>query len=928
MSNFKHLHCAPAQVSRISNTTARLRPLALWASDRRLLMWGMVVLVAAAFALRVRNLGVSDLTFDECASAFNAGKPYREMFRYLLGAFHELPPGYYVLLRAWTLVAGRGEFALRYPSVIFGVLGIALVYRVGRRGLGSSVGALAALILALQPFHFYYSQDARPYSLMVVEAMLMVYFFDRLCRDPRVRWWLGFGLMGAFSVLTHYWMAFVVAALCVYLLLHLRAHWRLALAWFGSLAAVGVVMLGWLVTSRAGRLVWRTLLGLSWHGFVNRLAPAQRMLADIVFGAIEHLATGWLAFIAALVAIGLVVSVFDRRWRTLRPGGAWLLPAWLIVPMLLLILVPERLEARYNAAVLPAYCLLLALAVVWLWQWRYTRLLAPVALGLLLYAQVTPLIPTMRAIKSDYGHVVAYLRRHAQPGDALILNGDWQWVQQLYYPAPQNMPRYTLPPSTPPGLDPAQARPVLEQALAMSKRIWVLPAAVDQADPKRFVAGWLNEHAYFTSDYQELSLYVVGDPSTAPPAMDQSVMWDDVVQLESVRWKQNQVVPGEPLLLDLNWTALRFSRDLMVSLRLVDRDGGEWYSTQIAPGEFYAPSSTWRYGERHTTRLGIPIPMGTPPGAFELRLSLVGLRPSEGGDYVTLPGATVLPCSQHNPCLAPLEGEDFTPSDVKFSDDLTLVGYQLGGAEFVQGRFAAVTLYWRAEHSPVSDVRERLALVDRAGRIVDQIASPPVAGWYPSSQWTPGQLLADPQAILIPPRLAPGEYTFRVSLFTPDGRAVGREVETGRVRVRARDRQFRAGWIPNSLKVEFGDRVRLLGYDSQVSPGYLKLILTWQAMREMDENYTVFRHIVAPDGHLAGQKDGWPRDGDYPTSFWMGGEIVTDEVVIPFSTAAGPGAYRVEFGLYDAATGQRLPANRSGVRLADDTVVASFQAER
>ena len=89
---------------------------------------------------------------------------------------------------------------------------------------------------------------------------------------------------------------------------------------------------------------------------------------------------------------------------------------------------------------------------------------------------------------------------------------------------------------------------------------------------------------------------------------------------------------------------------------------------------------------------------------------------------------------------------------------MTLVGYQLGGIEFIQGRFAAVTLYWRAEHSPASDVRERLALVDRAGRVVDQIESPPVAGWYPSSQWTPGQVLADPQAILIPPRLPPGEY--------------------------------------------------------------------------------------------------------------------------------------------------------------------------
>jgi hypothetical protein len=123
--------------------------------------------------------------------------------------------------------------------------------------------------------------------------------------------------------------------------------------------------------------------------------------------------------------------------------------------------------------------------------------------------------------------------------------------------------------------------------------------------------------------------------------------------------------------------------------------------------------------------------------------------------------------------------------------------------------------------------------------------------------------------------------------------------------------------------------VRLLGYDiHQISLGNLKLVFYWQAMREMDENYTVFRHVIGPDGELAGQKDGWPRDGDYPTSFWMRSEIVTDEVVIPVSTEAGPGMYRIEFGLYDAATGQRLPATRSGMRLENDAVITSLDVER
>jgi len=899
-------------------------------------LWMMVMLIAAAFALRVYHLGASDLTFDECASAFNSGKPYAEMMRYLVvEAFHELPPAYYVLLRAWRFVAGHGEFALRYPSVLLGVLAVALIYRLGRRGLHppqlpplrrgrAGGGMVAAGLLALQPFHWYYSQDARPYTLMVVEAILMVYFFDRLCREPKWRWWIAFGATGAVAVLTHYFMAFLVAALCVYLALHVRAHWRLIPVWFGGLAMVGAVMLIWLVTSRAGRLVRRVLLGMTWRGLIGRLAPAQRMLTDVMFGPISHPAPEWIMFIAALALIGLLVAI-ARPWRTLRPGGRWLLPAWLIVPIVLLVLVPERLEARYNAAILPAYCLALALVVTWLWERKVTRWLAPVALGTIFYLQVSALLPAMNVIKSDYGHVVAYLNQRARPGDALILNGDWQWVQQLYYPARPDLPKYTLPPMTPPGLDPAQARPVLEKVLATYKRIWVLPAAVTEADPKRFVAGWLNEHAYFASSYHELSLYYVGEPTTAVTPLNPPIRWGDWVELTSVRWTRNQTVPGEPLLLDLDWRVLRApGRSLRLRLDLADRNGGVWYSTQLNVGQYYAPPETWQADQRITTRVGLPVPLGTPPGAFDVRVNIVGSNPSTGGEYATLSGARVLPCSDEHPC-PPTLAEDFTPLGVAFGDGFKLAGYQTGGKEFVQGRFAAITLYWQAERPLADGVTERVALVDRNGQVVAQTEGPLVADWYPPSQWKPGQLLADPQVILIPPKLAPGEYSFRVGLITAEGQTSGQSLDVGRVRILARDRQFRAGPISHPLKVEFGDQVRLLGYDVKLETGQVRLTLYWQALREMDENYTVFTHVVDIGGGLAGQKDSWPHEGDYPTSFWMRGEVVKDEYIIPFDAAVS--AHHVKVGLYDAAI-VRLPAVSAGVRLANDAVVIPLRVER
>jgi hypothetical protein len=395
-------------------------------------------------------------------------------------------------------------------------------------------------------------------------------------------------------------------------------------------------------------------------------------------------------------------------------------------------------------------------------------------------------------------------------------------------------------------------------------------------------------------------------------------------------------VPGEPLLLDLNWQVLRAPQsDLAISIALADRDGGVWYSAQFVPSLFYAPPSTWQAGESHTARVGILVPFGTPSGDFDLRVSVIGLRPSTSDDYVTLSGAKVLPCSQATPCPPMMENVDFTPLNATFGDGLALAGYQLGGLEFFQGRFASTTLYWRPDRLLAGVIKERIALVDRAGRVVAQTEGPPVAAWVPSSQWAPGQILADPKAMVVPPRVPPGDYSFRVSLFTSDGRvlpvasqgALKNWLDVGRVRISARERQFHAGPISHPLKVEFGDRVRLLGYD--ITPGQeVKLTLYWQALREMDKNYTVFTHIMSADNKLAGQKDSEPRDGDSPTNFWMRGEVVKDEYRIPFSPDVGPGPYRIELGLYLAPDGPRLPAVAGGAQLKDDMVVVPLDVER
>ena len=53
-----------------------------------------------------------------------------ELIRHTAADIH--PPFYYLLLHFWALFTGWSEFSAAWLSLLFGVLLIALVYRVGR----------------------------------------------------------------------------------------------------------------------------------------------------------------------------------------------------------------------------------------------------------------------------------------------------------------------------------------------------------------------------------------------------------------------------------------------------------------------------------------------------------------------------------------------------------------------------------------------------------------------------------------------------------------------------------------------------------------------------------------------------------------------------------------------------------------------------
>jgi hypothetical protein len=100
----------------------------------------------------------------------------------------------------------------------------------------------------------------------------------------------------------------------------------------------------------------------------------------------------------------------------------------------------------------------------------------------------------------------------------------------------------------------------------------------------------------------------------------------------------------------------------------------------------------------------------------------------------------------------------------------------------------------------------------------------------------------------------------------------------------------------------------------------LYLTLFWRTAQPIATDYTVFVHVVHSRGRMTGNWDPAPAAGAAPTSSWTPGSVVVDDYRIDLDRIAAQSPVRVLVGLYDPATGERLPVTQSTLPAADDAV--------
>lgn len=119
--------------------------------------------------------------------------------------------------------------------------------------------------------------------------------------------------------------------------------------------------------------------------------------------------------------------------------------------------------------------------------------------------------------------------------------------------------------------------------------------------------------------------------------------------------------------------------------------------------------------------------------------------------------------------------------------------------------------------------------------------------------------------------------------------------------------------IPARLDVEFGQTMRLLGYDLDTmitQPGdEVAVTLFWEALGPTEEDHTVFAHLLGEHELVVAQRDTFPGLGLLSTKWLEPGFRWADRYVIRLpDTAYAPDEAQLQVGLYNPRTGERLPA--------------------
>jgi mannosyltransferase len=383
----------------------------------------------------VRSIGISSrpVWYDEAFAVLFAEKGPGAMLVGTLtstgtGAADIHPLGYYSFLWVWMRAFGQSLVAARLLSILAGVATIYFVYLITKRLFDIRIASIAALFVALAPFHIHYSQEIRMYAFLAMWLTIATYAFLRGSKHDSWMWWALFSVASALAQYTHNLAAIYLIPLAIFPLFRRDKKTLMAVI----LASMGALLLylPWLVQlpsqfSRVSNAYW-----------VERPGIAKLFTLLLTYVTNLPVPEGWL-FPALFIALAATSIAIVQTFRGIErnASGIWLFYLS-FAPPLLLFLVSQWVPVYIERALLPSgvmFCIWLAWAF---FSTSMPMIFRTVLVGLLAIGVVLGIWhhASYRGFPyAPYAEVSGTLRMKMATGDIIVHSNKLSMLPMLYH---------------------------------------------------------------------------------------------------------------------------------------------------------------------------------------------------------------------------------------------------------------------------------------------------------------------------------------------------------------------------------------------------------------------------------------------------------------------------------------------------------------
>lgn len=604
----------------------------------------LVVVGALLRGLRLQTLG--DFDFDEVAAVWYARSPPLDIVGAIADAPFEHPPLYYIALHFWTTWFGEHEPMVRLLSVPFGVLLIPATYQLARMYLRPWPAVFAAGVVAASPMLVFFSREARMYAAAALFGTLALWLFERAMRQGRPRDWLWLALTIAVGAYVDYTAALAVVAMNLTLPWRFNRQRRRVLAFVVVELACAAVALPWVLLAR-GVQDSLPAFGTGSLGLDVVQAVAASAWLDVFAGDASVRGGGRAGSLVSLVLGALAVAGIVLA-LTRRAAGLLLASVAAVVGFLALLLFFDKdYQSRYLLPAIPALAILAAVPLghvprrVWM--------TAPVA-AVVIAALAGPVYAS-RAYYDDYRRgdyrsitsTIENLARPRRPGrdegkfrDAVVLAGPWQgWYWRHYFPDfLDKVDVWFLPEEVPPAVTAQEVERKLQRAVDNHRRLWVVLAGLEQADPEGHVGAWLSSQWQARSEVYRngvLQLYMTNVLDLVDRSGHVTLDADfdiKLIQFSGARADQGPREAGDGVRFTVSLRALRsVDYDLRLRVWLRTPSGVVYAKDLYAQDSSLRRTSEWEPRDTHRIRTALWVPAEAEAGSYEAFVAF--LRPDD-----------------------------------------------------------------------------------------------------------------------------------------------------------------------------------------------------------------------------------------------------------------------------------------------------------